>query len=215
MQERAGRGEGRVENSMRAETQTVDSAKQFLLSKVLEQAHRDGVALSEIEKRMLLFSEQSASDGDLQAEREFDAECDDQQYEEKITRLFRRAYAHDKRTVDENSWKEALDALREADVYALVMVDQAGIPRAKSYGGAVLSAFDPEDVLFAVFEAGVLATGFVIVFDPLRWGVVHSDWVRLAVMLISIGICWFVGKVWGRRMVSRKFGSQQKNSEVD
>ena len=121
------------------------------------------------------------------------------------------------RTISEPSTKiqEALDALREADVYALVMVDQAGILRAKSYAGAVLSAFDPEDVLFAVFEAGVLATGFVIVFDPLRWGLVRSDWVRLAVMLISVGICWFVGKVWGRRMVSRKFGSQQKNPEID
>jgi hypothetical protein len=199
---------------MRAETQTVDSAKQFLLSKVLEQAQRDGVSFSEIEKRMLLFSEQSASDGDLQAEREFDAECDDQQYEAKITRLFRRAYAHDKKNLDENSWKEALDALSEADVYALVMVDQAGIPRTKSYGAA-LSAFDPEDILFAVFEAGILAIGVVIVFDPFQWGLIHSGWVRLAVMLISIGICWFVGKIWGRRMVSRKASFQQKNPQID
>jgi hypothetical protein len=207
--------QGRVENFMRVESQTVHSAKQFLLSRVLEQAQRDGAPLSEIEKRMLLFSEQSASDGDVKAEREFDAECDDQQYEAKITRLFRRAYANDKGTVDEHSWKEALDALRDEDVYALVMVDQAGIPRAKSYGGAVLSAFDPEDVLFAVFEVGVLGVGFVIVFDPLRWGLVHSDWVRLAAMLISVGICWFVGKVWGRRMVSRKLGPKQKNPQID
>jgi hypothetical protein len=196
---------------MRAETQTADSAKQFLLTKVLEQAQRDGVTLSEIEKRMLLFSEQSGSDRDMQDEQEFDAECNDRQYEAKITKLFRRAYAHDKRTGDgKNSWKEALDALREADIYALVMVDQAGIPRAKSYR-AVLSAFDPEDFLFAGFEVGILAVGFVLVFDPLRLGLVRSDWIRFAVMLISIGICWFVGKLWGRRMVSRKFGIPTEN----
>jgi hypothetical protein len=200
---------------MRARTQTVDSAKQFLLSRILEQAQRDGVSLSEIEKRMLLFSEPSVSDGDVQAEQEFNAACDDQQYEAKITKLFRRAYAHDKKTVDEkSSWKQALDALREADIYALVMVDQAGIPRAKSYR-AVLSAFHPEDILFAVFEVGVLVTGFVIVFDPFRWSLVHSDSARLAVMLISIGTCWFVGKQWGRRMVSRKFAFRQKNSQID
>jgi hypothetical protein len=200
---------------MRAETQTAESAKQFLLTKVLEQAGRDGVSLSEIEKRMLLFSEQSGSDEDMQAEKEFDATCDDQRYEAKISKLFRRAYAYDKKTVDEkNSWKEALDALRKADIYMLVMVDQAGIPRSKSYR-TVLSAFDPEDVLFAIFEVGVFATGFVIVFDPFRWGLVHSDWVRLSVMLISIGICWFVGNLWGQRMVSRKFASQQKNPQLD
>jgi hypothetical protein len=199
---------------MRAGTQTLDSAKQFLLSKVLEQAGRDGVYLSEIEKRMLLFSAQSASDEDVQ-EQEFDATCDDQRYEAKITKLFRRAYAHDKKAVDDsNSWKEALDALREADIYALVMIDQAGIPRAKSYR-AVLSAFDPEDVMFAILAVGVLATGFVVVFDPFRWSLVHSDWVRISVMLISVGICWFVGKLWGRRMVSRKLGARQKNPQID
>jgi hypothetical protein len=199
---------------MRAGTQTLDSAKQFLLSKVLEQAGRDGVYLSEIEKRMLLFSAQSASDEDVQ-EQEFDATCDDQRYEAKITKLFPRAYAHDKKAVDDsNSWKEALDALREADIYALVMIDQAGIPRAKSYR-AVLSAFDPEDVMFAILAVGVLATGFVVVFDPFRWSLVHSDWVRISVMLISVGICWFVGKLWGRRMVSRKLGARQKDPQID
>jgi hypothetical protein len=143
----------------------------------------------------------------MQAEREFDAEHDDQQYEAKIAKLFRRAYAHDKKTLDgTNSWNEALDALRGADLYALVMVDQAEIPRARSYQ-AVLSAFDPEDVLFGTFEVGVLAAGFVIVFDPLHWGLIHSDLIRLVVMAISIGVCWFVGKIWGGRMVTRKIGS--------
>jgi hypothetical protein len=160
--------EARVENSMRAETQTVDPAKPFLPSKALEQARRDLVPAAEIEKRMLLFSEPSASDRDLQVRREFDAECDDQPYEAKITGPFRRAYAHARRTVDENSCQEALDALRAADLYALAMVDQAGIPRAKSYP-PVLSAFDSEDALLAVFAAGVLAAGFVIVFDPPGW----------------------------------------------
>ena len=200
---------------MQAGTQTVDSAKQFLFSKVLEQAQRDGVSLSEVEKQMLLFSEQSASDGDVKAEQEFDVEFDDQQYEAKIAKLFRRAYGHDKKTADEeNSWKQALDALRETDIYMLVMVDQAEIPRPKSYV-AITSAFDPEDVLFAFFEIGVLAIGFVIVFDPLRWGLVHSDWVRFTGMLISVGICWFVGNIWGRRMVSRKLGARQKNPQID
>jgi hypothetical protein len=206
---------GRVENSMPVETQTVDSAKQFLFSKVLEQAQRDGVSLSDVEKRMLVFSEGSASSGDVKAEQEFEVEFDDQQSEAKIAKLFQRAYGYDKKMSDEeNPWKQALDALRKADIYMLVMVDQAGIPRPRSYV-AVPSAFDPEDILFAVFEIGVLAAGFVIVFDPLRWGWVRSDLIRLAVMLISIGICWFVGKVWGRRMVSRKFGSQRKSPEID
>jgi hypothetical protein len=37
---------------------TAKSAKQFLLSKIEEQALRDGVPLSDVEKKMFLFSEE-------------------------------------------------------------------------------------------------------------------------------------------------------------
>jgi len=46
---------------MSASTQTVESAKLFLLSKLDEQGLRDGVSLTDIEKRMFMFSEVAES----------------------------------------------------------------------------------------------------------------------------------------------------------
>jgi hypothetical protein len=78
---------------------TSDSAKQFLLSKVTEQAASDGDALDEIERRMFLFSESSGSP-DFEAQERFDRGYAHKTYESKITKLLRRCYAHDKRTED-------------------------------------------------------------------------------------------------------------------
>ena len=48
-----------------------ESAKEFLISKVLRQAEEDGVLLSDIEKRMLRFSEGTASADDIEAAEQF------------------------------------------------------------------------------------------------------------------------------------------------
>jgi hypothetical protein len=109
---------------------TSESAKQFLLVKVLEQATLDGVSLSDIEKRMFFFSETSQNPPDFEASEKFDAEYDDDSYETKIAQLLKRAYARDKKLPDGKSvWKEHLSALANEDFYGLVMVDQAGIPQ--------------------------------------------------------------------------------------
>lgn len=50
---------------------TCDSAKQFLLSRLREQAGQDGAALDEIERRMFLFLESSGRP-DLEANEKFD-----------------------------------------------------------------------------------------------------------------------------------------------
>jgi hypothetical protein len=98
---------------MQAVSQTPDSAKQFLLTKLLEQAQRDGVKLSDIERRMFLFSETSGQ-ADFEANERFESDYDDEKYERKITTLLRKAYQHDaKNTVAQQSWKYALAALPE------------------------------------------------------------------------------------------------------
>ena len=61
------------------------------------QAAHDGVTLDEVEKRMFLFSE-SADDTDFEAQELFDKTYDSQSYESKVTKLLRKAYAHDKRS---------------------------------------------------------------------------------------------------------------------
>jgi hypothetical protein len=109
-------------------TYTPDSAKEFLLMKLFEQASLDAVSISEIEKRMFLFSETSQNPPDFEASDKFDAEYDDEVYEAKIAQLLKRVYARDKQTSEGKAlWKKYLDALANEDFYGLVMVDQAGI----------------------------------------------------------------------------------------
>src|SRR5271169_2864046 len=73
-------------------SQPAESAKQFLISKVLRQAVSDGVMLSDFEERMLNFSEGAASAADVEAVANFDSEYDSDAYEAKIARLLRRAH---------------------------------------------------------------------------------------------------------------------------
>src|SRR5438270_3200545 len=110
-------------------TQTAESAKKFLLTKLQEQSARDNLTLTESEKRLFVFSEKTASTADVQGVKEFDASGGDGDYEAKIARLLRRAYRFDKKASRASSWKDALTALRDEDFYGLVMVDQAQIPR--------------------------------------------------------------------------------------
>ncbi len=110
---------------------TSDSAKEFLLSKLADQAARDGVALDETERRMFLFSEASGSPG-YETQEAFDRDYGSKAYESKVARLLQRAYARDRRVNDaKREWKDALSGLRHEDFYGLVMIDQAHIPRSQ------------------------------------------------------------------------------------
>ena len=118
---------------------TVASAKQFLPSKVKDQASRDGVPLADMELRMFLFSETSGS-FDMGAQEEFDRTYDSGACEAKLAKLLRKAHARDKRNTDRRKqWQQALKALRGEDFDGLVMVDQAGIPRVDASWWAIMA----------------------------------------------------------------------------
>ncbi len=113
---------------MGTDVQTIGLAKEFLMAKLLEQATREGESISDIEKRMFLFSETSQTPPDFDASDKFDAEYDADAYETKTGRLLKHAYDADKKTAERKAdWKKHLNALAEEDFYGLVMVDQAGI----------------------------------------------------------------------------------------
>ncbi len=108
----------------------VETAKQFLVAKLLEQAALDGVTISDIEKRMFLFSETAQDPPDFEAVEKFDEDYDDEEYEAKIAQLLKRSFARDQQNKDAKElWKKHLAALEDEDFYGLVMVDQAGISR--------------------------------------------------------------------------------------
>jgi hypothetical protein len=145
--------------SLRAE-----SAKEFLISKVLRQADDDGVLLSDLEKRMLSFSEGSGSAADTEAVEQFENEYDSDAYEAKIARLLRRAYHRDAKLGQKPRWDDAVRALRSEDWYIVVMLQQAGIKGTAGWHVAMLCICAGLEMLIGLsYARGVIGLGWAVV----------------------------------------------------
>ena len=116
----------------------VVAAKQFLIARVIEEAELQQVLLSDVEKKMLYFTEVHPSLPDIyEINAEFERNYDAAEYEDKVAALLRSARDRDSRPspVREQEWKDALDAVKKEDHYILVMVRQAfGVGLAASGG---------------------------------------------------------------------------------
>jgi hypothetical protein len=109
-------------------TMKVREAKDFLVAQTAEQAALEGVPLSDLEERMMYFSESSYVPEDpIKLNEEFEAEYDSEEYEAKISRLLHNAYRRLRRENDASrkNWDLAIKALRRGDHYLLVMLDLA------------------------------------------------------------------------------------------
>lgn len=104
----------------------VREAKDFLVQQIAEQALLDDVPLSDLEKRMLYFTEgRSAVEDPVALNEEFEAQYDTAKFEKKISKLMYHAY---KRLRNDGSaslmtWNEAIRCLKRGDHYLLVMWD--------------------------------------------------------------------------------------------
>ena len=68
-------------------------AKEFLISKIMADAQRQNIPLSEIERKMLYFTESGQTLPDItQVYQEFDREYDQDAYEEKIAGIIAKTY---------------------------------------------------------------------------------------------------------------------------
>jgi hypothetical protein len=105
-------------------------AKEFVVSRIVAEAERENVQLSEVERKMLYYSESGWTLPDITAIYEdFDRECDSTEYETKIARLIKRAYhsACKNSREDYDSWWDAIRLLKKQDHYILVMIRLAGL----------------------------------------------------------------------------------------
>src|ERR1700688_1853034 len=95
-------------------------AKEFLISRILAEAQREEVPLSEVERKMLYFTESGWTLPDMAAvSEEFDSEDDQSKDEKKIASLIRKADAHArKESRDEyEAWWAAIRLLKREDHY--------------------------------------------------------------------------------------------------
>ena len=103
-------------------------AKEFLASEIAEEAQRENVPLSELERKMLYFSESGWTLPDMSAvSDEFDRTCDQDEYETKIVGLIANAYQHAKKNGEYGEWHGAIGLLSKQDHYIMVMIRAADL----------------------------------------------------------------------------------------
>lgn len=101
---------------------TVREAKEYLVRRIVEQADQDSVPLSDVERKMLFFSESGWTLPNMaEISREFDQSCDQDEYEKKIGRIIRRI--REQSDGNDDDWSEAVQHLRSEDHYLLVLID--------------------------------------------------------------------------------------------
>jgi hypothetical protein len=107
-------------------------AKNFLVEQTAEQAALENVPLSDLEKRMMYFTETGECPEDpITLNDAFEAEYDTIVYEKKISRLMARAYSRIKRDNPKKLrlWNDAFGVLSKGDHYLLLFWRQNALRR--------------------------------------------------------------------------------------
>src|SRR5579862_2334561 len=105
-------------------------AKEFLISKIVAEAASENVPLSEVERKMLYFTESGWTLPDImKVNEDFDREYDQGEYEHKIAKLVTKADKRIRKGVrdDYDKWWAAIRFLEREDHYILVMIRLAGL----------------------------------------------------------------------------------------
>ena len=182
-------------------TPAVVKAKRFLINRIVDQAKRANLPLTEVEALMLGFSSAFASPAETEAAAVFDRDYQRDEYEAKISRLFREVYEMDKSSGRAEIWEQSMDALADEDMYLAVIIRKAGLrqppvpwylPDLRSLG-----RFIPAIVM--------VTAGLVVEFTPLGEGLIPDPILRLVVAVC----CWL--SPW---LISR-LGDQQVDEDVE
>ena len=117
---------------------TVRDAKELLVGRIVAEAQRESIPLSEVERKMLYFSEIGWTlPGIAEVSDAFDRDYDQVSYEEKIGTLVRNfcAYSHKTNSDEFDAWEEAVRTIHREDHYLLVLIAAGGkLPSSSGVG---------------------------------------------------------------------------------
>lgn len=127
----------------RSQFRSIRAAKEYLIQRILAEAERDGVPLTDVEQRMLYFSETGGTlPGIAETNEIFERDYDQDGYEEKIAGIIRTLLS--KATTEEQSkWDDAVLKLCDGDHYLLVLIDAASSAGRARHLRGKLSAWLP------------------------------------------------------------------------
>ena len=104
---------------------TEREAKEYLVTRILAEAKKQGIELSEVERKMLYFTETGWTlSGIMEVNAEFERDYDNDEYESKIAEIVRHI---EKKNADtggdqQSLWDDAVLKLSEGDHYLLVLI---------------------------------------------------------------------------------------------
>ena len=101
-----------------------NEAKDFLVQETAKQAALERVPFSDLERRMMYFTEvEEMPEDPIKLNDAFEAEYDPDEYEKKVRELMHHAYARIKKENPETArcWSEAIRELSKGDHYILVL----------------------------------------------------------------------------------------------
>jgi len=179
-------------------TPAVVKAKRFLVNRIIDQAKRANVPLSEAETHMLGFSPVSASQAEREAWSVFERDFDKGKYEAKISRLFEDVYQVDKSLGRAEIWEQSLDALAHEDMYLADIIRKTGL-RQRPVPWYLPNLSSLRQYLTAIV---MVAAGIVVAFTPIGERLVPDPVLRAFLVLC----CWLTP--WLIRKISRAPGEE-------
>jgi hypothetical protein len=172
-------------------TPAVVKAKRFLINRIVEQAKRASLPLSEVEARMLGFSSASANPVELDAASSFERDYNKENYEAKISRLFNDVYEMDKGMGMAGIWEQSMDALVDEDMYLAVIIRKTGLRHTP------VPWYLPNLSSLREFIPAILmvCAGIVVEFTPFGAKLVPDPILRVVVALCCWLAPWLVSKI--------------------
>ena len=170
-------------------------AKEFLIFRIVEEAQKEKVPLSEVERKMLYFTESGWTLPDItKVSEDFDGEYDQGEYEKKIAKLVAKAYKQicNGPREDYDRWWSAIHFLQREDHYILVMIRLAGLrPRGDQLR------------LFAT-ALGIATTFFIGIFVAIKYNLLVPGRGQLENFVWAVAACLFVVYMVLRFVLGRK-----------
>ncbi len=198
---------------------TVREAKDYLAGRIVAQAKREQVPLSEIERKMLYFSETDWTlPGMHKINAEFERDYDNNEYERKIAGLIRNIEAGDAGDEQEQeTWQRAVDKLAEGDNYLSILLDPSFTPA----GEAVHPPHDRLRLWLTALGVVVAALGLSSLFDRLQ-GSKLGEWLshRNNLRICEFGLIAFSAVIYWRfgarisAVVDRLFNQKKTSSRT-
>ena len=173
---------------------TAAQARQFLVDRVVDEAKREGAALTDVEIRMLGFSEASASSDDKEAAAVFERDYNKEHYENKIALMLGSVYERDIESGTKADWDQSLDELAEEDMYLFVMLEKAGIVKTTTS----LSLPDWRLLRGLVPALLFIAAGIIVAFTPIGARLLPNMYLRLALLVVLWAAPFVIGKFSGK-----------------